>query len=117
VLNEKYSLSLIIKMLAVILLGLSVSASTVFKEGVVEKMLNRDVEGPGGTNVIIDISAYQPNVNFSEVWNSGVRAIIHRASQGAYYTDPYYAKHKAEAKEHGFLWGAYHFGTGQSVDD
>jgi hypothetical protein len=73
--------TIIIKMLALVLLGLSVSASPMFKEGFVEGMLNGSVEGPGGANVVVDISAYQPNVDFNSVYSSGIRAVIHRASQ------------------------------------
>lgn len=49
-------------------------------------------------------------------WN-GIKceAIIHKASQGASYRDPKYMDRRFEAVRAGFLWGAYHFNSGEDV--
>lgn len=47
----------------------------------------------------------------------GLRGIIHKASQGSDLKDKKYSVRKPQALEAGFLWGAYHFGTGDDVDE
>ena len=70
----------------------------------------------GNLNVIVDISAYQPDVDFAAVHESGIKGIIARCTVGAYYSDPLYSSHLKTASEYGFYWGAYHFGTGEDLD-
>jgi lysozyme len=41
----------------------------------------------------------------------GIIAIIHKATQGAHFTDSSYNARKKQAKALGLLWGAYHFGA------
>lgn len=48
---------------------------------------------------------------------NGVFAIIHKASQGSHYTDPFYAQRKQAALAAGMLWGAYHFLDASNVND
>ncbi len=61
-------------------------------------------------NAIIDLSHNNGNVDFQKVWNSGTRAVIHKATQGTGFTDPKYISNRDAAKAQGLLWGAYHFG-------
>jgi lysozyme len=64
------------------------------------------------SNVVIDLSHHNQNLNFASIGSSGILGIIHKATQGIGYTDPTYLPHKTDALANGLLWGAYHFGTG-----
>jgi lysozyme len=67
-------------------------------------------------NTIIDI--YHGNsIDFAATKAAGIIAIIHKATQGTDVRDSQYLQRKQQAKEMGFLWGAYHFSTGASVAD
>lgn len=57
------------------------------------------------------------NSDFVKLRQSGVFAIIHKASQGSHYQDPRYAERKVFAQAAGLLWGAYHFMDSSNVDD
>lgn len=59
--------------------------------------------------VVVDISAYQPHVDFAVMAKSGIVGIIHKASQGTGSVDHTYAEHRKQAIAAGMLWGAYHF--------
>jgi lysozyme len=63
-------------------------------------------------NVTVDISHLNTNVDLNRVQAAGVEALLHKATQGAGFTDSAYASRRAAAKDLGLLWGAYHFGTG-----
>lgn len=67
-------------------------------------------------NSIIDIY-HGNNVDLQKVKNGGVVAIIHKATQGTAMRDSKYHERRTQAKQLGFLWGAYHFSTGASVSD
>ena len=58
---------------------------------------------------VIDVSHYNPISSFQKVYDSGIRGIIHKATQGESYTDPSYAEARKGALAAGLLWGAYHF--------
>jgi len=65
---------------------------------------------------IIDI--YHGNsIDFQKALNGGVLAIIHKATQAGGIRDSLYQTRRQQAKELGFLWGAYHFSSGESVSD
>jgi GH25 family lysozyme M1 (1,4-beta-N-acetylmuramidase) len=64
------------------------------------------------SNVVIDISHFNANVDLQLARQSGIRAIIHKATQGVFHFDPTYATHRTLAQNAGMLWGAYHFGVG-----
>lgn len=65
---------------------------------------------------IIDI--YHGNsIDFHKVKDSGVVAVIHKATQGSRFRDSKYHERRTQAKKIGLLWGAYHFSTGESVAD
>ncbi len=69
----------------------------------------------GNINAVVDISHFQSNVDFAAVKADGLLGVIHKATQGATYTDPEYASKRSAALDQGLLWGAYHFGTAQDV--
>lgn len=64
-----------------------------------------------GTNTVegIDVSHYQPNVDWAQVKASGREFAFIKASEGTGYTDTSFAGHWANAKAAGLLRGAYHF--------
>ena len=43
--------------------------------------------------------------------------MIHKCTQGTTYADSMYSIRVKEAKEAGLLFGAYHFGTGDSGEE
>lgn len=59
-------------------------------------------------NPVIDISHYQSNVDWAKLAASGVKAVIHKASQGSDHQDDLYSDHRVKATAAGLLWGAYH---------
>jgi lysozyme len=65
-------------------------------------------------DTIIDIYHQNP-IDFDRVRDAGIVAIIHKASEGARFTDRKYHDRRARAKDLGFLWGAYHFASGEDV--
>ena len=64
------------------------------------------------SNVVIDLSHHNQNLDFASIASGGILGIIHKATQGTGYSDPTYLPHKTSALANGLLWGAYHFGTG-----
>ena len=68
-------------------------------------------------NAIADLSHNNHNVSpqgldFRLAYQSGLRAVIHKATEGTYLIDPEYAVRKQQAMHAGLMWGAYHFGIG-----
>lgn len=61
------------------------------------------------TPLVVDLSAYQPNVDFVKMAGAGIIGVIHKASQGVAWVDKFYATHRKQAVAAGMLWGAYHF--------
>jgi lysozyme len=57
----------------------------------------------------IDVSYYQPRVDWRLVRAQGVRFAFIRATSGMGYVDPCFAAHWADAKQEGILRGAYHY--------
>jgi len=56
---------------------------------------------------IVDI--YDGNeINLNDAWQHGVRAIIHKTSQGTKKKDALYKTRKQQALRMGFLWAGYH---------
>ncbi len=70
---------------------------------------------PQPSNAVIDLSHHNTVMDLEAVLNDGIRAIIHKATQGVSFVDDRYAQRRAEALNLGFLWGAYHFGEGGEV--
>ncbi len=69
----------------------------------------------GYINVIIDLSHHNRVTSFADVKADGILGIIHKATQATTHVDSWYSRRRDNAKPHGFLWGAYHFGVGGDV--
>lgn len=58
----------------------------------------------------IDISHWQDgNLDYVAAKKAGVKFLYHKATEGKNYSDPNYARRRAEAKKAGIPFGAYHF--------
>lgn len=57
----------------------------------------------------IDVSAYQPRIDWLKVARAGHRFAFVKATEGTYYRSPEFARQWAGAQEHGLLTGPYHF--------
>lgn len=79
-------------------------------------LLNTTLEFNDGviSNVVIDLSHWNVNVDFGLIKSNGIVAVIHKATQGIKYIDSSYKTRKIAAEKNGLLWGAYHFGTNDS---
>jgi GH25 family lysozyme M1 (1,4-beta-N-acetylmuramidase) len=58
-----------------------------------------------------DVSGYQGNVNWSAQWNAGSRFAFIKATEGTYYTNPYFAQQYNGSYNIGMLRASYHFAT------
>ncbi|MGV4984027.1 lysozyme [Streptomyces sp. NRAIS4] len=59
----------------------------------------------------VDVAGYQGNVAWSTLWGSGVRWAYTKATEGTYYTNPYFAQQYNGSYNVGMIRGAYHFAT------
>ncbi|MFK4098536.1 lysozyme [Streptomyces sp. NPDC019531] len=59
----------------------------------------------------VDVASYQGNVAWPTLWSSGVRWAYTKASEGTYYTNPYFAQQYTGSYAVGMIRGAYHFAT------
>ncbi len=70
---------------------------------------------PAGTRVTqtegVDVSSHQGNVDWATLWNSGVRWAYTKATEGTYYTNPYFGQQYKGSFDVGMIRGAYHFAT------
>jgi lysozyme len=66
---------------------------------------------------VIDISHHNDVRDLKIAAASGIKGVIHKATQGKAYADPDYAGRRVMAAEANLLWGAYHFNTGDNVKD
>jgi GH25 family lysozyme M1 (1,4-beta-N-acetylmuramidase) len=57
----------------------------------------------------IDVSAYQPGVNWSSVGAAGAKFAYVKATEGTTYVNPYFSVQYHGAKDHGLFAGAYVF--------
>lgn len=57
----------------------------------------------------IDVSSYQGNVNWTNEWNQGIRFAYTKATEGTYYTNPYFDQQYSGSYHVGMIRGAYHF--------
>ncbi|TAJ87236.1 MAG: 1,4-beta-N-acetylmuramidase [Reyranella sp.] len=67
-----------------------------------------------GLDAVIDLSRSVTVADFRAVRRSGILGVIHKATEGGDYLDTAYAGRWPQAEAAGLLWGAYHFGTGQT---
>lgn len=66
--------------------------------------------------VIVDLSHHQANVQFGELKQAGVEAVILKATQGTYYRDDRFTEYVNKARSKQLLVGAYHFMTGENPE-
>ncbi len=59
----------------------------------------------------IDVSSHQGNVDWAAQWNAGKRFAYVKATEGNYYTNPYFAQQYNGSYNIGMIRGAYHFAT------
>jgi len=59
----------------------------------------------------IDVSEWQGEIDFAEVYESGIEIVYIRASEGNGYKDPYYLRNYEGAKDNGIKVGFYHYLT------
>jgi lysozyme len=64
------------------------------------------------SNVVVDISHHNGNIDFAKAKASGIVGVIQKATQGQTGFDRTYASNRKAAQNAGLLWGAYHFATG-----
>ena len=57
----------------------------------------------------LDVSSYQGNVNWTAQWNAGARFAYVKATEGTYYTNPYFAQQYNGSYNVGMVRGSYHF--------
>lgn len=57
----------------------------------------------------MDVSGWQGNVNWTAAWNNGARFAYVKATEGTYYTNPYFAQQYNGSYNVGMIRGAYHF--------
>jgi len=57
----------------------------------------------------IDVSHWQGDIDWDQVYGSGKRFAFVKASEGISYTDPNFEENLANGREAGMLMGAYHF--------
>lgn len=65
--------------------------------------------------LVIDIYHGDAVKSMKKVYKSGIRGVIHKATQGTNFEDSKYKIRRKNALAAGLLWGAYHFGTGSNV--
>ncbi|MEW2449529.1 lysozyme [Streptomyces parvulus] len=85
--------------------------------GVLEHDGSHGTPVPGGAAQTegVDVSSHQGNVAWSTLWSSGVRWAYAKASEGTYYTNPYFAQQYNGSYNVGMIRGAYHFATPDST--
>ncbi|KAF9922983.1 hypothetical protein BGZ65_009207 [Modicella reniformis] len=57
----------------------------------------------------IDVSGYQPNVNWQQVKNNGIQFVYVKATEGTTYKNPSFNQQYVGAPRVGLIRGAYHF--------
>lgn len=65
----------------------------------------------------VDISHHQSaTFDYAAAKAAGVQFVYHKATEGTSFTDPNYARRRAEAKAAGLAFGAYHFARPEGTD-
>ncbi|MFE7170729.1 lysozyme [Streptomyces sp. NPDC057616] len=59
----------------------------------------------------VDVASYQGDVAWPTLWSSGVRWAYAKATEGTYYTNPYFTQQYNGPYGVGMVRGAYHFAT------
>jgi lysozyme len=68
-------------------------------------------------NAVIDLSHYNTVTSFQQVRDSGILAVIQKATQGARFVDSEYDNRRNDALRAGLLFGSYHFGTDDDPEE
>ncbi|MET9254396.1 lysozyme [Streptomyces sp. NPDC048182] len=71
----------------------------------------RPVESRAAQTEGVDVSGHQGNVAWSTLWSSGVKWAYVKATEGTYYTNPYFAQQYNGSYNVGMIRGSYHFAT------
>ena len=58
---------------------------------------------------IVDVSSYQPNIDWAQLSRAGVAGIYIKATEGTWYVNPYAAAQRAGAASIGMPYGGYDF--------
>ena len=66
---------------------------------------------PAATVEGIDVSSHQGNVDWASQWSAGKRFAYSKATEGNYYSNPYFGQQYNGSFNVGMIRGAYHFGT------
>ncbi len=64
----------------------------------------------------MDISGWQPNVDWNSMWANGARFAYIKSSEGTYYTSSHFSSQWSGATSVGMIRGAYHFATPNTTD-
>ncbi|WP_198536292.1 lysozyme [Streptomyces resistomycificus] len=59
----------------------------------------------------VDVSSHQGNVDWPKLWSSGVKWAYAKATEGTYYSNPYFAQQYNGSYDVGMIRGSYHFAT------
>ncbi|GAA1984976.1 lysozyme [Amycolatopsis minnesotensis] len=73
--------------------------------------LNSDGFEAQATVAGIDVASHQGNVDWNNWWGQGKRFVWTKATEGTYYTNPYFAQQYNGSYNVGMIRGAYHFAT------
>ena len=65
--------------------------------------------------MVVDLYHGDVVTSFADAATSGIRGIIHKATQGTRVADSAYDARRGNAADVGLLWGAYHFATDEDV--
>ncbi|WP_299193964.1 glycoside hydrolase family 25 protein [uncultured Erythrobacter sp.] len=65
-------------------------------------------------NNIIDVYHETDITDWNAIFGSGIRAVIHKATEGLYFKDGTFIARQGAAKAAGLMWGSYHFLTPQN---
>jgi lysozyme len=68
-------------------------------------------------NAVVDLSHHNSVDNFQRAYDSGIRAVIHKATQGTTYVDPTFRPHLPAMHSANLLLGAYHFGVAGNASE
>jgi lysozyme len=58
---------------------------------------------------VVDLSHWQPDVDFQKLADNGVLAVILKCTEGTTYTDDSFSSHREKAIEAGLAYASYHF--------
>lgn len=64
---------------------------------------------PTGGTLGMDVSSHQRNVDWASAYAAGSRFAYVKATEGSYYTNPYFAQQYNGSAQVGMVRGAYHF--------